>query len=217
MSVPSPGWYPDPDGARVVRWWDGGQWTPQERPVPSLNDLQAAVEAGVPLPTGATLAYRLTRFSYRRPLSYGIDNALGEELAQIEPADPTTRRGSVLTVDGRAQLTFVSDPNGMVVRGPGGFVGRIARQPFATGMRLSAGDQRVGTLRQRTVHAAVEIRGGEGEAQAGIERSRLGFTSARLSVLTMLADPVRIPPPLLLAVVPAFDVLRREERRRGPR
>ena len=75
-SPPSPGWYPDPAGTRAVRYWDGDRWTEQERPVPSLNDLQAAVEAGVPLPTGSTLTFRLVKFSYRRPLSYGIDTAL---------------------------------------------------------------------------------------------------------------------------------------------
>ncbi len=27
------GWYPNPDGSPTQRWWDGGQWTPQTRPL----------------------------------------------------------------------------------------------------------------------------------------------------------------------------------------
>ncbi|MET0757080.1 MAG: DUF2510 domain-containing protein [Mycobacterium sp.] len=26
-SSPAPGWYPDPQVAGMVRYWDGGQWT----------------------------------------------------------------------------------------------------------------------------------------------------------------------------------------------
>ena len=27
MPVAPPGWYPDPGGLRLRRWWDGGRWT----------------------------------------------------------------------------------------------------------------------------------------------------------------------------------------------
>jgi hypothetical protein len=29
----SPGWFPDPAGAPVERWWDGARWTPYTQPL----------------------------------------------------------------------------------------------------------------------------------------------------------------------------------------
>jgi hypothetical protein len=34
---PQPGWYPDPGGSRVLRWWDGTAWTPHTQPLPDLQ------------------------------------------------------------------------------------------------------------------------------------------------------------------------------------
>jgi len=48
MTLPSAGWYPDPAGAPVDRWWDGAQWTPytQLRPDPiQLEMLRAQRQA----------------------------------------------------------------------------------------------------------------------------------------------------------------------------
>jgi Protein of unknown function (DUF2510) len=32
---PPAGWYPDPNGLQVQRWWDGRQWGPQAQPMPA--------------------------------------------------------------------------------------------------------------------------------------------------------------------------------------
>jgi len=30
---PRPGWYPDPGGQQLLRWWDGVRWTAQAQPM----------------------------------------------------------------------------------------------------------------------------------------------------------------------------------------
>jgi hypothetical protein len=44
---PPPGWYPDPGGQQILRWWDGTAWAPHTQPMP--------VEPQPPYP-GATAA-----------------------------------------------------------------------------------------------------------------------------------------------------------------
>ena len=43
---PQPGWYPDPGGSRVLRWWDGTAWTPHTHPLPDLQPGTAPPAAG---------------------------------------------------------------------------------------------------------------------------------------------------------------------------
>jgi hypothetical protein len=38
----APGWYRDPAGAPIDRWWDGRQWTPFTQPA-GMADYQRAV------------------------------------------------------------------------------------------------------------------------------------------------------------------------------
>jgi len=33
----SPGWYPDPHGLPIQRWWDGGNWSVNTAPMPDLR------------------------------------------------------------------------------------------------------------------------------------------------------------------------------------
>jgi len=33
---PAPGWYLDPRGLQVLRWWDGARWGPQTQPLPGV-------------------------------------------------------------------------------------------------------------------------------------------------------------------------------------
>ncbi|MBD5787497.1 DUF2510 domain-containing protein [Cellulosimicrobium terreum] len=44
--VPSPGWYPDPWGARAERWFDGRAWTPQVRDRPPSPGARPRMHTG---------------------------------------------------------------------------------------------------------------------------------------------------------------------------
>ena len=46
--APLPGWYPDPEGGSLLRWWEGTDWTDQCRPALSARALaeMEAVAAG---------------------------------------------------------------------------------------------------------------------------------------------------------------------------
>jgi hypothetical protein len=39
---PQPGWYSDPGGEQVLRWWDGRGWTAQTMPMPAAPGAQPA-------------------------------------------------------------------------------------------------------------------------------------------------------------------------------
>jgi hypothetical protein len=45
--TPSPAWYPDPNDANFVRYWDGAQWTEQNRPSDPARDLRKTSSVAV--------------------------------------------------------------------------------------------------------------------------------------------------------------------------
>lgn len=40
MTSVVPGWYPDPSGAPLQRYWDGWQWTPHTQAAPDAVQMQ---------------------------------------------------------------------------------------------------------------------------------------------------------------------------------
>lgn len=55
---PPPGWYPDPNGLQLLRWWDGRHWGLQTQPLPAPMQEPRPPYSGVPAPgTGGYVAF----------------------------------------------------------------------------------------------------------------------------------------------------------------
>jgi len=48
--TPVPGWYPDPDNAGAIRYWNGTAWTEKRRPRPGWTQAEGAAGAAGPTP-----------------------------------------------------------------------------------------------------------------------------------------------------------------------
>ena len=67
LSGPPPGWYLDPGGMQVLRWWDGIRWGPQTQPLPPAAP---AREEGTGRHRGTSVAddARVPRPAYGQPV-----------------------------------------------------------------------------------------------------------------------------------------------------
>jgi hypothetical protein len=66
--LPAPGWYPDPSGSPLLRWWDGERWSEDTHPLPGDAGEQpaqptarsegGAVAVQAPAPPAAAASHR---------------------------------------------------------------------------------------------------------------------------------------------------------------
>ena len=61
MTMPSAGWYPDPDDGTRSRWWNGAAWTD------SRSDFQAPIAPVAPMPPVVPSSYSMNSTSLRAP------------------------------------------------------------------------------------------------------------------------------------------------------
>ncbi|MGN5236633.1 MULTISPECIES: DUF2510 domain-containing protein [unclassified Rhodococcus (in: high G+C Gram-positive bacteria)] len=54
MTTPPPGWYSDPETARLIRWWDGERWTAHTHLATSSAPPAAVVRTEAPPTAGDT-------------------------------------------------------------------------------------------------------------------------------------------------------------------
>ena len=60
--MPEAGWYPDPEDAGLVQWWDGTRWADERQERPPVT----AGQSGAPVASGSAPPRRLRRaFSFR--------------------------------------------------------------------------------------------------------------------------------------------------------
>lgn len=62
-NVPA-GWYPDPAGSPLQRWWDGSHWSETTQPVPAANPYAPMQGYGAAQPYGAVQPYNLSGSYY---------------------------------------------------------------------------------------------------------------------------------------------------------
>jgi len=60
MTVPAPGWYPDPHQAGTLRWFDGHGWTDHVAPLPGADPYASAPPAALATPRADATSRRLS-------------------------------------------------------------------------------------------------------------------------------------------------------------
>lgn len=104
MTSSNAGWYPDPQDARLMRWWDGSGWTEdvyeRTEPLGGPLDQRTPYGASPGVPRGATPppAKESTADPYLTPPTQGPPP--GGWTYPTAPAAPTARRPGPTTPDG---------------------------------------------------------------------------------------------------------------------
>jgi Protein of unknown function (DUF2510) len=88
-----PGWYPDPGGLQVMRWWDSTQWSPDTRPLPGMRAEGRPSYPSVTAPVSG--AYGEARQPgagrHQRTTEAQGDMAYAPDPAEARPSSPSDR------------------------------------------------------------------------------------------------------------------------------
>jgi hypothetical protein len=93
---PPPGWYQDPNGLPVLRWWDGVQWGPRTQPLPGIRrESQPQFPDAAPTASEGHSAFGQESADWNRQYSglrdgttFPRGSASGPYLASFPPAQP---------------------------------------------------------------------------------------------------------------------------------
>ncbi|MGF1647804.1 MAG: DUF2510 domain-containing protein [Kineosporiaceae bacterium] len=217
MSLPPPGWYPDPSGYADARYWNGRTWTEWTQPAVDRVSAAAltawATGSGAPS-SGQTVVFRSVRASYRASSDFELLDVVGQPVGRIVGDGGTSRHASLVAGDrllARFSVTGVGTVH--VEDAWGRPVGVVRRNwwPLWTTTTVEAGGYEVARFHQgRRVVAAHA----SGAPVAYLRWVTLGAWPANdtPAIALRVVDGSLVPPLLLLAVIPSvvLQYLRRE-------